>query len=103
MVTADGQVARVLGEAGIEHRRLSELTDIAADTGSCVMDGDKPLACCGGAAPLTVHHPEDAQRVAHAFARRWEGRCLSDSACRNHLALAGVQVQDLLDMLLEQA
>ena len=101
VVTADGQVSRVLTEAGIEHQLLQELTEIAGDTGSCVMEGQTPLACCGGAAPLTVHHPEDAQRVAKAFARRWEGRCLSDAACKRHLEQSGVPVKDLLDRLLE--
>lgn len=102
LIVADGGVAQALDRAGLGYEWLSDLVPSEGCTGSCAAGGDRPLACCGGGGPLPVHHPEDAKRVALAFARRWTPAVLVDSRCRSHLRSAGVQARDLLDRLLEE-
>lgn len=101
IIVADGGVAQALERAGIAVEWLTELVERDGCTGSCADGGERPLACCGGGGPLPVHHPEDAQRVARAYHRRWEGGVLSDARCRGHLRSAGFEARDVLDELLE--
>ncbi|MCO4748218.1 MAG: 4Fe-4S dicluster domain-containing protein [Proteobacteria bacterium] len=101
LVVADGGVAKALESAGVAFTWLSELADSDGCTGSCAAGGERPLACCGGGGPLADHHPEDAARLARAFARRWDGARLVDARCREHLRNSGIDASDLLDQLVE--
>lgn len=104
VVVADGGVAEVLRKAKIPHRWLHEvLPDLAIGCGSCRVDGpERPLGCCGGAGPLRMHHPEDAERVARAWLARMDRPTVLDGRCRDFLVPLDRRVSDPLDALLEQ-
>jgi hypothetical protein len=99
VVVADGGSARALAAAGIAASWAHEWVErrVEGCVGSCVAGGDRPLRCCGGAAPLAWRHPADARRVARTFAARMDGERVVDARCRDHLRSAGVEARDLLD------
>ena len=102
VVTADGGVAQALRAAGVDYLRLGQLVEgLDLGCGSCVVDGPKPLACCGGAPPLIEHHPEDAARMARAFSRRAGSRDVRDARCRVHMVDSGCDARDPVDRLLD--
>lgn len=101
VVVVDGGVARALTSAGIGFQWLHELDrTLGTGAGSCAAGGDRPLACCGGAGPLPVHHPDDAKRVAVLWMERADDWRCTDGRCRSHLRAAGGNATDPLDELL---
>lgn len=101
-VVADGGVATALAAAGVAFRWVHDLVPglRGADVvGSCACGGARPLACCGGAGPLSRYHPDDAARVARMFVERGGTGVLADARCRGHLKAAGLEARDLLDVL----
>lgn len=101
VVTADGGVALSLRNAGIDYLLLGQLVPAVNEgVGSCVIDGEKPLACCGAAGPLAGHHPEDANRVGRAFHVRSGTNAFRDSRCASHLRNSGCDARDPVDRLL---
>jgi len=103
IVVVDGGVAHALTAANVGFQWLHDLLpDLPRGVGSCRTNGARPLACCGGAGPLPLHHPEDADRVGRLFYERADDRFVVDGRCRNHLRGCGGQVSDPLDALLEE-
>lgn len=101
IVVADGGVAQALSSAGIGFQWLHEVDrTLTRGTGSCSAGGDRPLACCGGAGPLPVHHPEDAVRVGQLWLERSDEWKVVDARCRDHLRGCGGEATDPLDQLL---
>lgn len=102
VVVADGGVAHALSASGIGFSWLHEVVrGLPLGDGSCRTDGDRPLACCGAAGPLPLHHPEEAERVGRMWLARADEWRVSDARCRDHLRRCGGEVQDPLDALLE--
>ena len=90
--TQDGGIAKVLESAEISFSWCATDDDAV---GSCVCSAGQrpPLACCGAGGTLARHHPDDARRLAHAFARRLpQDAHLLDQRCVRHLQDSGVSV-----------
>ena len=95
----DGGLAQVLTRSGVPFEWC--VTQVAQGVGSCVCQhgAAPPMACCGAGGPLSEHHPEDARRVARAFARRLpDGARLLDQRCAHHLASSGCHTSALFDV-----
>jgi len=103
LVVVDGGVAQALEASGVSFEWLHQaVPGLGEAVGSCVTGGERPLVCCGAAGPLAHHHPEAATRMAGVFAARMVGGRFLDARCACHLAAAGHQVTDSLDLLLDQ-
>jgi len=103
VVISHGGVARVLEAAGVVFLWAHEVTGVSPEQGSCrCEDAPMALACCGGAGLLPVHHAEDARRVAKLWMQRGNGGVCADARCRNHIQSVGIEVSDVLDVLLTQ-
>jgi ferredoxin len=103
VIVVDGGAAEALASAGVQTVWLHELVPaIGRGFSSCQSPGDEqPLACCGGAPPLSTHHPEDAKRVAAMWLQRGgDQRTVCDARCRDHLRNLDNTVTDAVDRLI---
>ena len=113
LVVADLGCARVAEAANMPFRHILSLAPM--DTGGAQvhhpchgprLDGDAPpdaLACCGAAAPLSLHHPAIAAEVAADAARRLGAApaCTPDARCGAALRAAGADITDPISVLLQ--
>ena len=103
LVVIDGGIAQALASAGLSFAWLHErVPGLEAGTGSCVTEGERPLACCGAGGALARHHPNEAARVGRVFGQRMDGGRVQDGRCAAHLRGCGVAVTDSLDALMAQ-
>lgn len=97
-VVADGGAFQALKAADLRPQWLHQLVAPPEGAlGSCACGGDRPIACCGGAGPLPVHHPVEAARVGAHWVLRAGVRPVLDARCRTHL---GGEHRDMVDHLL---
>ena len=99
VIVTDGAVASALDEALIPWRWLHEILNVEKSMMETCHDGSASHLCCGAREPLRSAHPATAAQMAKRFAEETRGGLCADVRCATHLRSCGVDVTDIVDVL----
>lgn len=99
VIVTDGTVASALDEALVPWRWLHETMNVDKSMMRTCHDGNTSHLCCGAREPLRSAHPAAAMRMAKRFAEETKGGLCADVRCATHLRSCGVDVTDIVDVL----
>jgi hypothetical protein len=99
VVVTDGEVASALTQAKVPWRWLHELLAVDSEILATCHEGQASHLCCGAREPIRSAHPAAAQAMAKRFAEEMTGGLCADVRCANHLRACGVDVTDIVDVV----